>query len=110
MTQHSRAERSVINRAEIESIVDLTPELLRLPAGRMWTSCDQGADVLYINFKKPSHADDSELLDSGILVRYEQGEVSSAGESHPDALSEPYVNVSAHTAPARKPRRTPSCQ
>src|SRR5262249_23755116 len=26
-------------------------------------------------------------------------EVSSAGESHPRALPEPYVNVSAHTAP-----------
>ncbi len=36
--------------------------------------------------------------------------VSSAGESHPDALSEPYLNVSAHTAPAREPRRTPICQ
>ena len=41
----------------------------------MWTSYDREADVLYINFKKPSHADDSELLDSGVLVRYEQGEV-----------------------------------
>ena len=40
----------------------------------------------------------------------EQQKVSSAGESHPDALSEPYVNVSAHTAPASEPRRTPNCQ
>jgi len=37
-------------------------------------------------------------------------EVSSARESHPDALAEPYVNVSAHTAPAMEPRRTPICQ
>ena len=36
--------------------------------------------------------------------------VSSAGESHPHALAEPYVNVSAHTAPAVEPRRTPICQ
>ena len=36
--------------------------------------------------------------------------VSSPGESHPEALSEPYVNVSAHTAPALEPRRTPICQ
>jgi hypothetical protein len=36
--------------------------------------------------------------------------VSSAGESHPRALSEPYVNLSAHTAPAVEPRRTPICQ
>ena len=37
-------------------------------------------------------------------------EVSSPGESHPEALSEPYVNLSAHTAPALEPRRTPICQ
>src|SRR6202047_3064786 len=37
-------------------------------------------------------------------------EVSSAGESPPDALSEPYLNVSAHTAPTMEPRRTPICQ
>jgi hypothetical protein len=28
--------------------------------------------------------------------------VSSPGESHPEALSEPCLNVSAHTAPARE--------
>ena len=36
--------------------------------------------------------------------------VSSPGESHPEALSEPYLNLSAHTAPAMEPRRTPICQ
>ena len=36
--------------------------------------------------------------------------VSSPGESHPEALSEPYLNLSAHTAPAREPRRTFICQ
>ena len=60
---------------ELKRIVDLTPELLHLPSGRMWTSYDHEADVLYINFKKPSHADDSELLENDVLVRYEQGEV-----------------------------------
>ena len=29
---------------------------------------------------------------------------SSPGESHPQALAEPYVNVSAHTAPIIQPR------
>jgi hypothetical protein len=38
------------------------------------------------------------------------GVVSSPGESHPEALSEPYLNLSAHTAPAMEPRRTPICQ
>jgi uncharacterized protein YuzE len=33
------------------------------------------ADVLYINFKKPSHADDSELTDDDIIIRYEKGDI-----------------------------------
>ena len=40
----------------------------------------------------------------------ENHEVSSPGESHPEALSEPYLNLSAHTAPVVEPRRTPNCQ
>src|ERR1700674_4447201 len=36
--------------------------------------------------------------------------VSRPGESHPEPLSEPCLNVSAHTAPAMEPRRTPICQ
>ncbi len=36
---------------------------------------DQAADVLYINFKKPSVATDSELTDNDIVIRYEGEEV-----------------------------------
>jgi uncharacterized protein YuzE len=31
--------------------------------------------VLYINFKKPGHATDSEMTDDDVIVRYENGEV-----------------------------------
>ena len=31
--------------------------------------------MLYLNFKKPSHADDSELTDDDTIVRYEKGQV-----------------------------------
>jgi hypothetical protein len=44
------------------------------------------------------------------LVLKSGDEVSRPGESHPEPLSEPYLNVSAHTAPALEPRRTPTCQ
>jgi hypothetical protein len=37
-------------------------------------------------------------------------EVSSPGELHPEALSELYMNLSAHTAPTMEPRRAPICQ
>ena len=36
----------------------------------MWSSYDSEADVLSVNFKKPSHATDSELTDDDIIVRY----------------------------------------
>ena len=41
----------------------------------IWTAYDKAADVLYINFKKPSHADDSELTDDDVIIRYEKGEI-----------------------------------
>jgi uncharacterized protein YuzE len=42
---------------------------------RVQPAYDEEADVLYLNFKKPSHADDSELLDNDVIVRYEGDEV-----------------------------------
>lgn len=41
------------------------------PQKYLWSSYDSEADVLYINFKKPSHATDSELTDEDIIIRYE---------------------------------------
>jgi len=34
-------------------------------------SYDREADVVYVNFKKPSHATDSELTDEDVILRYE---------------------------------------
>lgn len=41
----------------------------------IWAHYDSDADVLYLHFKKPNHADDSELTDENVIVRYEQGEI-----------------------------------
>ena len=60
---------------DIEALLDLTPRLLNIPFDRMWYSYDEEADVLYLNFKKPSHADDSELTDDDVIIRYENGEI-----------------------------------
>lgn len=60
---------------DIKEILNLTPQLLSIPYKRIWYSYDEEADVLYLNFKKPSHADDSELTDDDIIIRYEKGEV-----------------------------------
>ena len=60
---------------EVEKVLSIVPELISIPHRRIWTAYDEEADVLYISFKKPSHADDSELTDDDILVRYEKGQV-----------------------------------
>jgi len=46
-----------------------------VPFKCIWSSYDEEADVLYLNFKKPSRADDSELTDDDIIIRYEKGEI-----------------------------------
>ncbi len=60
---------------DIEKVLNLTPQLLNISAKRIWYSYDEEADVLYMNFKKPSHADDSEITDDDVIIRYENGEI-----------------------------------
>ena len=59
----------------IEAFLSLIPAVREAPRHTMWLTFDDEADTLYINFKKPSHATDSELLDNDVLVRYEGDEV-----------------------------------
>ncbi len=75
MDRAGQKESKVIALVDVKEIVNLTPKLLSLPFKRIWQSYDEEADVLYLNFKKPSHADESELTDDDIIVRYEKGEV-----------------------------------
>ena len=60
---------------EVRKALNLVPELLDVPHSRIWTVYDKEADVLYLNFKKPSHADDSELTDDDLIIRYEKGAI-----------------------------------
>lgn len=59
----------------VVKILNLVPNLMEIPHPRIWTTYDKEADVLYINFKKPSHADDSELTENDIIIRYEKKEI-----------------------------------
>jgi uncharacterized protein YuzE len=51
------------------------PQAQQLHQKNIWLSYDEEAHVLYLNFKKPSHADDTELLDNDVIVRYEGQEI-----------------------------------
>jgi len=61
--------------AEVEKISDLVPYFLGIPHKKIWVDYDEEADVLYVSFKKPSHADDSELAEDDVIIRREKGEV-----------------------------------
>lgn len=60
---------------DLNRVLNFVPQVLQFEQENIWLSYDKEADVLYVNFKKPSHADDSELLDNDVIVRYEQDEV-----------------------------------
>lgn len=60
---------------DIQDYLRLIPAVKKTPQGYLWSSYDQEADTLYINFKKPSHATDSELTEDDIIIRYEGDEV-----------------------------------
>ena len=57
--------------AEIQDYLKILPKLKESREGLVWMSYDAGADTLYVNYKKPSHATDSELTDDDVIVRYE---------------------------------------
>jgi uncharacterized protein YuzE len=59
--------------AEINQIKNLLPWFIK--HGKVWTDYDQEADVLYVHFKKPNHADNSEMTDDDIIFRYEKDEI-----------------------------------
>jgi uncharacterized protein YuzE len=58
-------------RGIVEDYLKIIPAVKSAPQKYLWSSYDAEADVLYINFKKPSHATDSELTDDDIIMRYE---------------------------------------
>ncbi len=59
----------------IQNYLDLISTVKQTPYQYLWSSYDAEADVLYINFKKPSHATDSELTDDDVIIRYEGNEI-----------------------------------
>ena len=61
--------------AEIQDYLKLLPRLKESRQGLVWLTYDAEADTLYVNYKKPSHASDSELTDDDVIVRYEGNDI-----------------------------------
>ena len=58
---------------ELGDIQKALPYFLKHKA--VWASYDNEVDVLYLHFKKPSHADNSEMTEDEIIIRYEKKEI-----------------------------------
>ncbi len=61
--------------AEIQEYLRLVGMVKQSPQRYLWSSYDQEADTLYINFKKPSFATDSKLTDDDVIIRYENDDI-----------------------------------
>jgi uncharacterized protein YuzE len=60
-----------------ETLISETGKLVPyfLKHKNVWANYDDEGDVLYLHFKKPNHADRSEMTDDDIIIRYEDNEI-----------------------------------
>ena len=89
--------------ANIEEYLKLVPTLRQSPSHLLWSSYDTEADTLYINFKKPSHATDSELNEDDVIVRYEGDKVIGFTVLHASKRSRD--SSATHSMVREKPAR-----
>ena len=66
---------AVVNSMATADVLEMARMVLNTPHKYVWSTYDEEADVLYINFKKPAEATDSELTDEDIIIRYEGEEI-----------------------------------
>jgi len=58
---------------EIQDIKNMLPYFLKYK--KIWVDYDKEVDIMYMHFKKPNHADNSEVTDDDMIIRYEKGEI-----------------------------------
>ena len=66
---------ATVTERDLKAIVSNVSGFLKIPAKHYWVDFDQEADVLYISFRKPQHATDSEMRDDGVIIRKRRDEV-----------------------------------
>ena len=57
-----------LHSRDFRRILRAVPQLVRFPARQMSLDFDSEADVLYISFRRPQCASDSEMREDGIIV------------------------------------------
>ncbi len=64
-----------LSDGDVKNILQALPGFLKIPARRFWVDYDEDADVLYLSFRRPQRATESDLRDDGVIVRTRRGEV-----------------------------------
>jgi uncharacterized protein YuzE len=64
-----------VSRRDLKEMLKNLAGFLKVPARRYWIDYDEEADVLYLGFRKPQRATDSQLLEEGVIVRKAGGRV-----------------------------------
>ncbi len=60
---------AALTKKDLNKILGAVDGLINVPARRFWVDYDDEADVLYLSFRRPQKATDSELRDDGVIVR-----------------------------------------
>jgi uncharacterized protein YuzE len=84
--------------ADLQVFLELLPAVKRSPQGNVWLYYDTEADTLYVNFKKPSRATDSDLTDDDVIIRYEGDEVIGFTVLHASQRQGPMSDVNKDQA------------
>lgn len=62
-------------KPDISIYLQFMPIIKTTPGNNLWLSFDDEADVLYMNFLESKTADDSEMTDDGVIIRYRDKEI-----------------------------------
>jgi len=66
---------AMMEMSTVQEYLKLLPTVKDAPQRSVWLTYDQEADVMYVNFQKPSVATDSELTDDDVIIRYDGDEI-----------------------------------
>lgn len=60
---------------DLSGLLKAASILAQFPVRKLWLDYDEEADVLYVSFRRPQDATDSQMRDDGVLLRYRNGEL-----------------------------------
>lgn len=100
---------AIVEPRTVRAVTQAVPLLLKFPMERFWVDYDKEADVLYISFRRPQRATDTQTTDEGILLRYEGKELVGMTilEASSRAWKPDLPEVAKKSAKPKSRRRSP---